>query len=413
MKKIVVIGGGASGMMAASAATQAGADVVLLEKNSELGKKILITGGGRCNITNIDDAQAMMAKIPRNSRFLHSSLRNFDSATTIEFFRGIGLKTKVESGGKVFPQSDDAGDVVAAMSAHLRRLGVKIELDCAVAQNVPRGTFFDIATSGKNIRADAVIIATGGLSAPHTGSDGDGHRIAKTMGHDVTKLNPALVSLIVEGVTGLMGLSAEAAMAAEVDGKVVFKGRGDVMFTHYGLSGPLVLSASAYLAEKMHLQPEICLDFVPDMTAKELDRQILDVFNRNMNKDAKNVLAESLLPQRLIAALFGASGMDADTKVRDVNKSQRESFCRSVKAFRLKVSGTAGFESAVITCGGVDVKQINPSTMASKIVPGLYFAGELLDVHGLTGGYNLQIAFSTGYLAGKSAASAVMEGLDD
>jgi len=351
----------------------------------------------------------MMAKTLRNSRFLHSALGKFDSAAARDFFHGIGLATKVEDIGKVFPASEDARDVVAVMQNHLRRLNVQTEFGFKVRQNVPRGTFFDIV-GDKTIRADAVIIATGGLSAPHTGSDGDGFRLAKALGHDVTKLYPALVPLVVDGdwIGSLMGLGVTAGLTAIVSGKTVYKGRGDVMFTHYGLSGPLVLEASAYLAAKIHLQPEICLDFMPDLAAKELDARILEVFGRNLNKAVANALDAEDLPARLVSVLLAALNIEADTKVRDVSKAERQNFCRNVKEFRMKISGSAGFGAAVITCGGVDVRQINPATMESKIVPGLYFAGEVLDVDALTGGYNLQIAFATGHLAGQSAAKGCL-----
>jgi len=413
MKTIAIIGAGAAGMIASVFAAQNGAKVRLIEKNNTPGKKILITGGGRCNLTNTDDAQATMAKILRNPRFMHSALRTFDSSATCDFFHSIGVDTKVEAGGRVFPVSDDAGDVVAALRANLRRLDVDIEYNCRVDKIVPRGTIFEIYCGGRIIKTDAVIIATGGLSAPQTGSDGDGLRFAKELGHGVTKLYPALVPLVVEGnfdFGGLMGLTVNAGIAAKAVGKMIFDGRGDIMFTHFGISGPVAFTASAHLAAKMHLAPEIVLDFAPDMDKKVLDALVLDIFNQNLKKSVKNALyASAFLPERLVLATLLAADVKADVKVCDISRAMRERFCRVVKDFRLKVAGSLGFGAAVITCGGVDVKQINPATMESKVLPGLYFAGEILDVDGLTGGYNLQIAFATGHLAGISAASALNE----
>jgi len=404
MKKIIIIGCGAAGMMAAAAAAENDAGVLVLEKNNSPGKKILITGGGRCNITNIDDANAMMAKVLRNPRFLYSALNEFNSADTMHFFTKIGLKTKVEAGGRVFPVTENAQDVVDVMMKYLRHLGVQFEFDCNVDKIVPRGTIFEIMSDKKTFRSDAAIITTGGLSAPHTGSDGGGFRLAKVLGHSITRLYPALVPLIAEESTAeLMGLSIKANLKAFCDRKMVYSGCGDVMFTHYGLSGPVVLEASSYLAEKLHLKPEFLLDFMPGLTEKETDLLLLDIFYRNANKNIKNAL-EEILPDRLVTVLLRISGVKPDEKVRNIEKATRGLICRNIKGFALKVTGSAGFGAAVVTRGGVDVKQINPSTMESKIVAGLYFAGEILDVDGLTGGYNLQIAFSTGRLSGKSAA---------
>ena len=401
MKRIIVIGAGAAGMMAAGAAAVGGAKVCILEKNSAPGKKLLLTGGGRCNITNIDSAAGHMAKTLRNPRFLHSALRAFGPEDTLDFFRAIGIETKVGGGGRVYPVSEDAEDVVATLHRHLRGLGVDFKFGRDAAQILRRDAGFEVAGLG----ADAVIVATGGLAAPHTGSDGAGYGFARAFGHNVTKLYPSLVPLVTYfDSAALMGLSVNAALTAFAAEKAVFKGRGDMIFTHNGISGPVVLAASAHLAARMHEKPRVVLDFAPEMNEKELSRVILDIFGNNPNKGVKNALMSAgLLPEALWAAVLAAAGTDGAIKTHNVGKVARKDICRCAKAFALDIKATAGFGPAVITCGGVDLGQINPATMESKLVPQLYFAGEVLDVDALTGGYNLQIAFATGYLAGRSA----------
>jgi len=406
-KQIVVTGGGAAGMMAAiSAAADGMARVILLEKNGQLGVKMQITGGGRCNVTNTADAAEMIDKTQRNPRFLYSALHGLDSATLRAMLDGMGLKTKVEDGGRVFPVSDLAADVVDAFAERLRRLNVDVRLGCAVAEITRDDEGFAVKTkNGETIAADAVIIATGGLSVPATGSDGDGYGFAKSLGHNVTKLYPALVPVNTEGVADLMGLGLDdAGLTVRLDGKIVYSGRGGIMFTHFGLSGPAVITATAFLADKMHLKPEFALDFVPNYTEKEIDKRLLDVFARNPAKTVVGALAaENLVPQRLAAVLAVAAGLDDNNKAGNITKIQRAALCRLLKDFRVQTTGTAGFGSAVITCGGVAVNEINPATMQSVLVPRLFFAGEVMDVDALTGGYNLHIAFATGWLAGRCA----------
>jgi len=409
MKTIIVIGGGAAGMMAAGAAAENGANVVLIEKNAGLGKKLLITGGGRCNITNTADVADFVGRVLRNPNFLYSALYGFDSAALRDFLSGLGCLTKVEEEGRVFPVSDDAADVVKALVRYLKETGVDVWTETAVAEVLPREEpgFTVILTDGREIAADAVIVTTGGLAAPHTGSTGDGYHIARKLGHDVTKLYPALAPLVVQNpdISQLMGLSmGDVGLVAKRDGKVVYKDFGDIIFTHFGLSGPVVLRASAHLARSLHLPHEIYLDFTPNQSEKGLDNDILQMFGQNPNRDVKNCLAE-LLPTRLLAVLLAAAGLAEDTKARDVTKEARKSLCHSIKAFGLEIAGSVGFGAAVITCGGVNCDEIDPGTMESKLVRGLYFAGEVLDVDALTGGYNLAIAFATGRLAGKSAAN--------
>jgi len=408
MKTIVVIGGGAAGMMAAGAAAEHGARAVLIEKNASLGKKLLITGGGRCNVTNTADvADFVGAMVPRNPNFLYSALYSFDSAALRDFLRSYGVETKVEDAGRVFPVSDDAADVLKAFVRYMDGVGVEVLTNTAVAHIVPReiSGFIIKFSDGEEIAADAVIIATGGLAAPHTGSTGDGHHFARGLGHDVTKLYPSLVPLVVKNpdISELMGLSLyDVGLVAKRDDKVVYKDSGDVIFTHFGISGPMAIRASAYLAKSLHMPHDFYLDFVPHRPEKGLNDDFLQVLGQNPNRDVKNCLAE-LLPGRLVAALLAATSTKDDTKARDVTKEARRELCRNTKAFWLEVAGCAGFGAAAITCGGVSCDEIDPSTMESKLVPGLYFAGEVLDVDALTGGYNLAIAFATGRLTGKSA----------
>ena len=409
MKTVVVTGGGAAGMMAAGAAAEHSARVVLLEKNAGLGKKLLLTGGSRCNITNTADVTDFVGAVLRNPNFLYSALYGFDSLALRDFLHGLGLATKVEDAGRVFPSSDDAVDVLKVFARYLDNAGVEVLTNASVSGIVPieASGFTVMLEDGREISADAVVIATGGLSAPHTGSTGDGHRIARDLGHDVTKLYPALVPLTVQkpDVSGLMGLSlSDVDLMVKREGKIVYKDFGDVIFTHFGLSGPMALRASAYLAKELHLPHNFCLDFVPSKSEKDLDGDIIKVFGQNPNRDVKNCLT-GIFPARLAAVLLAATGVGEDTKAHDVTKEMRKALCRNIKAFQLEIAGSLGFGAAVITCGGVNCDEIDPGTMQSKLVPGLYFAGEILDVDALTGGYNLTIAFSTGRLAGKSAAA--------
>jgi len=407
MKTIIVIGGGAAGIMAAGAAAEHGANVILIEKNDALGKKLLLTGGGRCNITNTADVADFVDKVPRNPYFLYSALYGFDSAALRDFLHSFGLATKVEEAGRVFPVSDDANDVLAAFVRYLRHGGVDIMFNAPVASITSHDAdgFTVEITDGRKIAADAVIIATGGLSAPHTGSTGDGYRITKDFGHDVTKLHPSLVPLVVSkpNLADAMGLSlSDVGLVAKHGGKAVYKDAGDIIFTHFGISGPMVLRASAHLARHMHLSHDFYLDFVQHQSEKDLDDSILAIFGQNPNKDIKNCL-EAIFPNRLVGLLLAASSINENKKARDITKEVRKTLCQSIKAFRLEVTGSVGFSAAVITCGGVNCNEIDPSTMQSKLIPGLYFAGEVIDVDALTGGYNLAIAFATGRLAGKSA----------
>jgi len=411
MKTIIVIGGGAAGIMAAGAAAEHGANVILIEKNDALGKKLLLTGGGRCNITNTADVTDIVdSKVLRNPSFLYSALYGFDSTVLRKFLDDIGVPTKVEDAGRVFPVSENALDVLKAFVRHLDSVGVEVIAGMSVLGIRQReaSRFLVMLENGTELSVDAVIIATGGLTAPHTGSEGDGYRIARPLGHDVSKIYPALVPLVVQSpdVSELMGISLQdVGLVAKFGDKAVYKDFGDVIFTHFGISGPVALRASAHLAMNLHQMHEFFLDFASQLSEKELGTDILRILAENPNRDMKNCLLE-LFPMRLIVALLAASGIDDDAKAHEITKESRKTLCVNIKAFRLEITGNVGFGVAVITCGGVNCDEIDPGTMQSKLVPGLYFAGEVLDVDALTGGYNLQIAFSTGRLAGLSAALA-------
>ncbi|MCL2574358.1 MAG: NAD(P)/FAD-dependent oxidoreductase [Defluviitaleaceae bacterium] len=398
-------------MMAAGAAAEHSAQdtrVVLLEKNESLGKKLLLTGGSRCNITNTADVADFVEKVLRNPHFLYSALYGFDSSALRDFLHELGLATKVEDEGRVFPVSDDAVDVLKAFVGYLKNAGVEVLLNAPVADISSKSEqgFLVRLEDGREIVANAVVIATGGLSAPHTGSTGDGYKITKNLGHNITKLYPAIVPLTTQkpDITELMGLSmTNVELVAKRDGKVTYKDLGDIIFTHFGISGPLALRASAHLAKSLHMPHEFYLDFMPNFSEKDLDDSILKIFAQSLNKSVQNCLLE-LLPSRLVSTLLESAGVGEGVKANELTKDARKSICRYIKAFKLEVTGSVGFGAAVITCGGVECNEIDPSTMQSKLVPNLYFAGEVMDVDALTGGYNLTIAFSTGRLAGKSAA---------
>lgn len=397
-------------MAAVAAAKNSLCRVVLIEKNEKIGKKMLITGGSRCNITNTDDASEMIGKVQRNPRFLYSALYGFDSAAMRAFLHDIGIATKTENAGRVFPVSDKSQDIVNAFLAYLHRLKTELLLNTIVLEIVQEGprSFIVKAESGNHIKASAVIIATGGLSVPHTGSTGDGYRFAEKLGHRITKLHPALVPLISKEpfIKELAGLSlSDIGLLIKENGKKLYKDRGDMIFTHFGLSGPMMLRASSRIAGAVG-PVVLYLDFMPDKTEKDIDEYMLNILNKNSNKDIINAL-EGLLPERLLPVILQTAGIRPDIKARDITKDKRRRICCILKGFCIETIGNIGFSGAVITCGGVNCNEINPHTMESRLIPGLYFAGEVMDVDAFTGGYNLQIAFSTGYLAGKSAAGGL------
>ena len=415
---LVVIGGGPAGMMAAGTAAAQGTPVILLEKNEKLGKKLYITGKGRCNVTNNTDIPGLLANTVTNPRFLHSAFYAMDTPQLMAFFEGQGVPLKTERGGRVFPVSDMSGDINDALKAYLRATGVRVELNTAVesiAYNLPgaapssQHTPFTIKTARATIQASALIIATGGLSYPSTGSTGDGYRWASTLGHSIAPTHPSVVPLLASEpwLPALEGLSLKnVKCTAQILKKTVYEEVGEMMFTAAGITGPLVLKASAYLAGKWDQHPTITIDLKPGLTPEQLDTRILRDFAAHQNKDFANAL-DGLLPQRLIQTIIDLSGIPPGKKVHTVTKAERQTLVSLLKNLTLRPTGTAGYKEAVITKGGVSTKEVNPSTLMSKRTPGLFFAGEVLDVDALTGGYNMQIAFSTGYLAGLSAAEYV------
>ena len=409
---IAVIGGGAAGLMAAIHAARMGADVVLYERNERCGRKLRITGKGRCNLTNHCTRDAFFANIPADARFLFSAWSRFDSASTEQFFEELGVPLKVERGNRVFPVSDKATDVVDALVRECRRAGVRIEHahvdDLIVENNAIRGV-----VCGENTHFHrAVILATGGCSYPQTGSTGDGHRMARAAGHTVTALTPSLVPLVEDGrfcatVQGLSLRNVALSVQDTKTGKEIFRDFGEMLFAHYGVTGPLVLSASAHLSPMERGRYVLYIDLKPALDEKTLDARLLSDFEKYKNRDFLNALSD-LLPQKLIAPLVARSGIDPRQKVNTVTKEQRRAFLSLLKALPVKVAGFRPIAEAIVTKGGIALGEVSPRTMESKRISGLYFAGEVLDLDAYTGGFNLQIAFSTAVLAGESAAISVL-----
>jgi len=471
MRTVVVIGGGPAGMLAAGTAAEHGAKVILLEKNEKLGKKLYITGKGRCNLTNNTDIQGLLAHTVSNPRFLQSAFHALDAHGLMAFFEKLGTPLKTERGGRVFPVSDRADDITKALVAYMRRHGVDVRLNCSV-QNITSG--FNVQTSIGTIAADAVIIATGGLSYPSTGSTGDGFKFAKSFDHTVAPTFPSLVPIAVSEawVADLEGLSlrnvkcvireapqpchsekgfsptkqsksatdsspchsgldpesscnglqakpttintdetCSTASSVKIAGQarndkrhpILYEETGEMLFARNSITGPIILRASAFLTQKLNTPLRLEIDLKPALTPEQLDARILRDFAEAQNKNFANAL-DNLLPQRLISVIIALSQIPPDKKVNAITKQERQALVALLKALPLTPTKTTGYNEAVITKGGVTVKEINPSTMQSKKHPGLFFAGEVLDVDALTGGYNLQIAFSTGYLAGYCAA---------
>lgn len=405
MKKIIVIGGGPAGMIAAGFAAKNGSDVILAEKNNKLGKKLFITGKGRCNVTNASDPEELIANTPGNPYFLYSAFYTFGSDAVISFFEENGVKLKVERGKRVFPASDKSSDIIKALSGFLKKSGVRVMLETEVKElMLEGGRVKGVKTNKGELSADGVIIATGGLSYPITGSTGDGYRFAKAAGHRITKLYPSLVPLkAADGFCGeLQGLSLKnISINLLVNGKSIYTDFGEMMFTHFGVTGPVVLSASRYITQRLNEKCEMIIDLKPALSDKELDARVLRDFEKYINKDFKNAL-DDLLPQRLIPVIIGLSGIEPEKKVNEITKAERKNLCALIKGLKITIIDTAGYNEAVITCGGVNTDEIDPSTMRSKLVDNLFFAGEVIDVDSFTGGFNLQIAFSTGYLAGNN-----------
>ena len=415
MNKVLIAGGGAAGMMAAITAARQGCRVSLYEKNEKLGKKLFITGKGRCNITNAADMDVLFQSVISNPKFLYSGFYSFTNEQVIDFFEELGVHTKVERGERVFPVSDHSSDVINALSREMKRLGVRVYLQSEVREllfhtsdGITSACGF-LLSSGEKVTGDSVIIATGGISYPSTGSTGDGYRFAKSCGHKVTELLPSLVPMEVKEwyASELMGLSLRNIEIKITDGKKkLYEEFGEMMFTHYGVTGPMILSASSIVGKKLK-EKELTLhiDLKPALSAEQLDRRVLRDFESSLNRQFKNAV-DGLFPAKLKPVMVELSGIPEDKKVHEITKEERHGFVRLIKDFTMTLTGLRGYNEAIITKGGVSVKEIDPGTMESRLVRGLYFAGEVLDLDALTGGFNLQIAWSTGYLAGMNAGTA-------
>ncbi|MBR3524425.1 MAG: NAD(P)/FAD-dependent oxidoreductase [Lachnospiraceae bacterium] len=406
-KRIAVAGGGAAGMMAAIAAAEAGAEVVLIERNEKTGKKIYITGKGRCNLTNSCPDEEFFSHVVSNPKFLYSAVYGFDSAAVRDFFETAGLRLKEERGGRIFPLSDHASDVIKTLDRRMKELGVTVLLNSRIGQ-IRYDDGFDIVLSGgERIKSDRLIVACGGKTYPSTGSDGSMFGMLESLGHSIKEPVPALVPFHVaekEECIAAQGLALKNVSLVLKDGKKkLYEGFGEMLYTHFGLSGPLILTASSYYQKKRPESAKLYIDLKPALTPEQLDARLLREFEENRNKDFSNVLG-SILPGKLREVFPGRVGIPGDKKVNSITKEERKKITDTLKALEYHVTGCRGFEEAIITQGGVNVKEVDPSTMESRIVPGLYIAGEALDVDAHTGGYNLQIAWSTGHLAGISAA---------
>lgn len=406
-------------MMAAVAAADSGSKVCLIEKNEKLGKKVFITGKGRCNVTNAADVETLLSNVCTNRKFLYSAFYGFDNTAVMEFLERAGCPLKIERGDRVFPVSDHSSDVIAAFRRELDKRKVEIRLNTEVAslevcenqksdsgeEEKSKKSFYRITgvrlKSGKMVEADKVILCTGGVSYSSTGSTGDGYRMAEETGHQITKLFPGLVPLETKETwcRELMGLTLKNVSLRLVRGnKELYQGFGEMLFTHFGVSGPLVLSAGSLYTPG---EARLFIDLKPAMTEEQLDNRLLRDFEENRNKQFKNALG-ALFPIRMIPVMVSLSGIHPDKRVNEVSKQERQNLIRLIKNLPLTVTGARGFQEAIITRGGISVKDVNPSTMESKKVEGLFFAGEVLDLDAFTGGYNLQIAWSTGHLAGIS-----------
>lgn len=413
MKKVLVIGGGAAGIMAAYSSARSGQEVHIYEKNEKLGKKLFITGKGRCNITNASDMEVLFQNVVSNYKFLYSAFYTFTNEQMIELMKEAGVPVKIERGNRVFPVSDKSSDVIGGLERLLKKEGVAIHLKSEVSkiltsqQENDKTVMGIMLQDGSEVKGEQVIVATGGVSYPSTGSTGDGMSMTEKLGHTKTRLYPALVPIEIEEewVSRLQGLSLRNVSVSFSAGKKEFyQNFGEMVFTHYGVSGPVILSGSSYLPKYENKERvEACVDLKPALSEKQLDLRILRDFEENKNKDFKNSL-NLLLPRKIIPIIIELSGISPEKKIHEITKEERRQLIYIIKNLKMHVKGVRGFEEAIITQGGVKVKEINPATMESKLVKGLYFAGEIMDVDALTGGYNLQIAWSTGYLAGLSTA---------
>lgn len=411
MKKVIVVGGGAAGMMAAVIAREMGAEVTLLEKNRQLGKKMLITGKGRCNLTNAGTMEDIIKNIPGNGQFLYSSLNRFSNQDTINFFNRLGVATKVERGDRVFPVSDRAADVVEALNRYLLKIGVSIKYETKVeGLSISQGGIQGVTAGGKFFPAEAVIVATGGASYPGTGSTGDGYPMAAKAGHKVISQKPSLVPLETAEpwVKELQGLSLKNVKATAMAGeKILASEFGEMLFTHFGISGPIILSLSKPIAEYLKAHPkesvQISIDLKPALSFEQLDLRIQRDFQKYSRKYLSNAFGD-LLPKSLIPVFLKNLPVSEEKFIHQITKEERGQIVNLLKRFTLTITKPRPLAEAIVTAGGVSLKEINPKTLESKIVKRLFFVGEVLDIDGFTGGYNLQAAFSTGYAAGLSAA---------
>lgn len=404
--KIAVIGGGPAGIMAAAAASSQGANTMIIEQNPYLGKKMGITGKGRCNITNACDIRDFIANIPVNGKFMHSAFYAFSNEDMINLLARYGVETKIERGNRVFPVTDKAKTVIDALKAYAKDCGVRAIQDKVLSVKKTDDDFLlNLEKRGK-LSCDKVIIATGGASYTATGSTGDGYRFAAGFGHTIVTPTPSLVPLTTKGdiAKKLMGLSLKniEITIKDAQNRKCYTDFGEMLFTHFGVSGPVILSASSHFRDFGKNKYTLSIDLKPALDVESLDKRILRDFSKELNRDFINSLDE-LLPKKLIPVIIELSGIPERKKVRDITKTERQKLVELLKCFTLEITGTRPINEAIITSGGVSVKEINPKTMESKIVPGLYFAGEIIDVDAYTGGFNLQIAYSTGHLSGESA----------
>ncbi|MFV0362173.1 MAG: NAD(P)/FAD-dependent oxidoreductase [Suipraeoptans sp.] len=405
---VIIIGGGAAGMLAAISAAENGSAVTLIEKNEKLGKKLFITGKGRCNLTNICTDGSLIDYVVSNPKFLYSAFHEFNNFDTIDFFEKLGLKTKVERGGRVFPVSDKSSDVLKVLSKEINRLGVKVLLNTEVSEViVTKSGSKIIKTLNNTFKSDKIIIATGGVSYKSTGSTGDGYKWARENNINVTPVIPALVPLEVgeQWIGNLQGLSLKnIKVYFYKDNKELYSEFGELLFTHYGVSGPVILTASSYLDKEIKKNNiELKIDLKPALSYAQLDQRLLREFSGNQNKQFKNVLT-TLLPGKLKEHVSKHGPISGDKVIHEITKEDRQHFITYIKEFKLTITKYRSFDEAIITQGGVSVNEINPKTMQAKKLPGVYFAGEVLDLDAVTGGFNLQIAWSCAYIAGKQAS---------
>lgn len=400
----VIIGGGAAGSFCAITAARRGLSVIVLEPNEKIGRKLRITGKGRCNVTNNSDIRTVMNHIPDHSRFLYGALTRFSPEDTMQFYEDLGIPLKTERGNRVFPVSDNANDIADALQNELRRLGVTIIHEKAVDLITEDGRICAVDTSNQRIRTDRCVIATGGKSYPKTGSEGSGYRLASKLGHSIVSPLPSLVPLVSDDrcCAELQGLSLRnIELSAFEDDKSIYRERGEMLFSHFGITGPLVLSASAHMRHFGTAEYKVILDLKPALDEKTLDLRILRDFSKYQNKAIRNALGD-LLPKAMIPVILSRIAVPGGKPVHEITKEERKKLVHELKNFTITINGTRPIEEAVVTAGGVSTGEINPRTMESKLVSGLYFAGEIMDLDAYTGGYNLQIAWSTANLAGNS-----------